>query len=74
MNAPSTTQSVIDDMADLVMTAPGERAAMLNLLHQAIHSRLVVTGMSEEQKHDFWIDVLQDIRSLAALGVLPNGR
>jgi hypothetical protein len=72
MTVPSTTQSVIDDMADLVMTAPGERSAILVDLFESIQAGLVVAGLSEEDRYEFWYEVVVLAKNFALFGRKPE--
>ena len=74
MTTPSTEQTIINDMADLVVTTPDRQIAMMTALHKAIHERMVAAGLTDEQRYDFWTETFVSMRSFALLGKAPNER
>lgn len=73
MTTPSTEQSTVDAMADLVMAAPGERVAIMGLLHQAIHDRMVAAGMTDDEISVFWVRTILDIENNFVMSEFRQG-
>jgi hypothetical protein len=65
---PSTPQSIINDMSDLVLTAPGDRVTILVDLFDSIERGLIVEGKTERDRLEFWHEVIVMLRAFMVSG------
>ena len=72
MTIPSTNQAIVTSMADLVLTAPGERVSVLGYLFQAIEDGLIVEGATDERRREFWYEAILMAKNFAVLGRGPE--